>query len=225
MLNPRWQEDSTELREVFAKSGRLRLTQVFQPEVAEALLNAQRQVPFALRGHRATRVAWQQGQATGLDLQYWQHVIQTSAVQDPLQSRVLQAFARWLFDEGVSWLEELTGLRPAPPADGQLLATSYAKGSYLDPHNDYDGQRLVALVFGFTPKSLTLKQGGHLQFITLDSHDTGTAGVEVSLAPGFNTLDLFEVLDHPPIHQVTLVQEHVERRALTCWFYSPRSVS
>lgn len=216
MLSPHLEDAGIieQLSAELARAGRLRISNVLDPAAASALLEAQRRAPFILRGHRADRVGWQQGPATGLDLQYWQHVIDvtdTSAAEDGLA-----AFGRWVFSDGLRWLEQLTGLPLAPPADGRLIATSYAKGSYLDAHNDYDGERRLALVFGFTPTPIPAEHGGQLEFISLAG---GAAQVEMAFAPGFNTLDLFEVFERPPIHRVTLVRAHVERRAITCWLY------
>ena len=99
---------------------------------------------------------------------------------------------------------------------GRLLATLYTKGCYLAPHNDYDGTRAIAYVLGLSPRPWSAAQGGHLEFLSADGRR-----VLERRAPGWNTLDLFDVHRAPPLHRVPLVTEHVERRTLTGWFRVP----
>ena len=216
MINPKWRDGAglSGITADYASTHRIRVTDALVAEEAAALLLAQRQAPFTLRGHRADHLGWQQGQTNGLDLQYWHCPIQPDSTELP---EALTAFARWIWRDGLAWVEQITGEQLAPPPDAQLMATAFTKGSYLDPHNDYDGRRAVAFVFGFTPEPIPPAHGGQLEFLSLKG---GQARVELRCPPAFNTLDLFDARSKPRIHRVSLARELMERRALTGWFYT-----
>jgi Rps23 Pro-64 3,4-dihydroxylase Tpa1-like proline 4-hydroxylase len=103
-----------------------------------------------------------------------------------------------------------------PPEDRMVVSTLFQRGSFLDPHNDYDGVRCCAFVLGLTETAWPASDGGHLEFLAI-------AGGEVRVierrAPGWNTLDLFDVTGTGCLHQVPILTRDVERRALAGWFY------
>ena len=147
--------------------------------------------------------------------QYWADAIHLEREADP----VLASFARWLYDEGMSWLSSWTKMSLSPPPDRQFLTTLYGQGSYLDPHNDADGHRSIAFVIGMTTEKWDPSEGGSLEFL-----ESRAANVEVSESrtPGFNTVDFFSVHDQTFIHQVRLLQTQRQRRAFAGWFHLPR---
>jgi hypothetical protein len=147
-----------------------------------------------------------------LAFQYWAF----AQVPDADCDHVVCRAGRWLWTEGVAWLASLTGLPLVAPADRQLIATLYDKGSYLDPHNDHNGARQVAFVLGLTERHGPADDGGWLEF--LGSDPEGATLLE-RRAPGWNTLDLFDVRQPVRTHAVPIVTARAERRALSGWFY------
>ena len=118
----------------------------------------------------------------------------------------------WLNGEGLDWLESLTEQPLAPPSPKAVSAALYTKGCYLEPHNDSGQDRAIAFVIGFTPQTWPPHQGGHLQF--LDEH----GALAEQRAPGYNTLDIFDVRDQNHCHEIPLLTEHVQRYTISGWF-------
>lgn len=125
-------------------------------------------------------------------------------------------FGRWLWDELPAWLEQLTGTRYRPPVARDMVAMMYRRGSYLDIHNDRDPVRKLAFVLGLTTEWWPHEHGGHLEFLEADDA-TGLRLTE-RRAPGWNTLDLFDVQHHDRLHQVPQLTIDVERLTVSGWF-------
>ena len=145
--------------------------------------------------------------------QYWAYAF----VPDAECEHVLCRFGRWWWSDGVAAIARLTGLSLAAPADRQVIATHYDKGSFLDPHNDYDGTRQVAFVLGLTVDAWPADDGGWLEFF-------GSDGAAVSITerrpPGWNTLDLFDVRAPTRSHAIPILRRRAERRAISGWFHA-----
>lgn len=125
-------------------------------------------------------------------------------------------FARWWWDDGAAFVSAITGRRARPPADRVLMSTLFRRGSYLDPHNDHDGSRRIAYVLGLTRDAWPAEHGGHLEFLAVRD---GAVVVTERRPPGWNTLDLFDVVGTNRLHQVPILTTDVERRAIPGWFY------
>lgn len=185
-------------------SRNLRIEGFLQPEVAGLLVDAVRLQPHTLRTGNGP-LTFLYGECT--------------LIPEPACDHPTCAFARWWHTTGRVVIEGITGQRLRSPDDQRVVATHYGKGAYLDAHNDFDGQRAVAYVLGLTRSSWPAEEGGHLEFL-------GVEGSEVVVlerrAPGFNTLDLFEVSQNPPPHRIPIVTGHHERRAISGWFAQGR---
>jgi len=190
------------LQAAWRERGRLRIEGFLGPSEAEALHTELREQPFELRVP---------GQGEFLSMQYWEFPL-TPARQAEAPRSV--AFLRWFCAEGRAWLSELTGRPLAPPLDDKVIATLYAKGCYLDTHNDAREGRSLAFVLGLTRGRWPAEEGGHLEYLRFEE---GRLEVEERCAPGWNTLDIFPA-DPAPLHRIPLVREQHERRAITGWF-------
>ena len=145
--------------------------------------------------------------------QFWVH---SFTPEDDALSPVLAAFGRWLLSDVVTLCAAITGQTLAAADDRKLLAALYSRGCYLDPHNDADGARRVAYVVGLTEGSWPASEGGHLEFLSV-SRDSVT--VIERRPPGWNTLDLFDVFERQPLHQVPPLLTERARRVFAGWFY------
>jgi hypothetical protein len=209
MLHPRLQlvdppgEEVASLRRRWQERPSLRIERFLADEVALDLREALRQCDFDVMTPQHDEIQFR--------YQYGVH----AQVPDEVCDHVLCGVGRWLWSDGAAWLSRLTGHALAPPDDRLLVATLYSRGSYLDPHNDVDGRRKVAFVLGLTDASWPAEDGGHLEFLAAG----GGGEVVERRAPGWNTLDLFEVVRPIHIHQVPIVTRDVERRAITGWFF------
>ncbi|AHE56873.1 2OG-Fe(II) oxygenase [Sphingomonas sanxanigenens] len=131
----------------------------------------------------------------------------------PPADNVADALTRWMSSkEMLDFVRRVTGHPEIDFADAQ--ATSYAPGDFLTGHDDQvpGKSRHAAYVLGVT-QGWRIEWGGLLMFH--DRHASAFHGV----APGFNTLDLFQV---PSVHSVSLVSPAADRRRLsvTGWLRS-----
>lgn len=204
MLAGRWR-DPGDLAAAFRDRGSLRVDGLLDEAIAGELLEALRAEP-----HRLTASA-----ALGLAFQYFSHAF----VPDADCDHVLCRFGRWLHGDGAAWVASIVGRRLGPPVDRQVVATHYERGSFLDPHNDWDGARQIAFVYGLTSERWPAGDGGHLEFL-----DARGAVIE-RREPGWNTLDLFDVSAPTRPHRIPIVTRSCERRAISGWLYGPAADS
>ena len=148
--------------------------------------------------------------------QFWAASFTPEDASDP----VLAAFGQWLLSEGAALCSAIVGRPLGPPADRKLLSALYTRGCYLDPHNDADGSRSVAYVVGLTRASWPAEEGGHLEFLDIER---GRVVVTERRPPGWNSLDLFDVLQRHPLHQVPPLRNDHHRRVFAGWFYGSQS--
>lgn len=190
------------LRQQWARERNLRVHDVLAEDRARTLLDDLRQRPYELRAAEPGR----------FNFQYWELDVAPCAACD----HPLCVFGRWWWQDGVARVSALTGLALAPPDDGHVVSTLYDKGCYLDPHSDAYERRRVAFVLGLSPTPIAPAIGGRLEFLAVDGD---AVRVAESRAPGWNTLDLFDVSTHDRVHRVSLVTERCERRAISGWFW------
>lgn len=123
----------------------------------------------------------------------------------------LENLNQWLNSEDVlAWVRQISGHDDIIAASAQ--ATKYVPGHYLTRHSDVHPveQRRVAYVISFTPEWHP-DWGGLLQFYDND----GTPNI--SWAPGYNSISLFDVKH---IHSVSYVTPFAgaNRLSVTGWF-------
>ena len=202
-LHPIWNEPGAvaALTEHWEETRNLRIEPLLAEEVASELLERLESQPYRLQS--ASRDG-------ALALQYWGLGM--------LPGGEMADFVTWLHGDLGAWIAGWTRRKLAPPADGQLLSTLYTKGCYLDPHNDYDGERELAYVLGLTPASWPAEEGGWLEFLEPSGR---TIGVAERRPPGWNTLDLFDVSQPTcPAHRVSLLTGRQHRRVVAGWYYA-----
>ncbi len=205
MLHPSLAERTDELAAEWRARGALRIQPLLDDEVARALVAELRALP-----HRVNT-------ASAADLAYL--YFRYDATPDPACDHVLCAVGRWLFGAGPAWIGDLVGRSLEAPPDDALAATLYSKGCYLDPHNDADGVRSVTYVLGLTDESWPAERGGHLEFLAPPAR--APVRVIERRAPGWNSLDLFDVERATHIHRIPMLLDHRERRAISGWFHRP----
>ncbi len=207
-LHPRLRDPSVirALSDTWRRNRSLRLTPLMTVEAALEVQAALLESTFSL-------LAPPPGQ---FRFQLWTLSFPPEAAPDP----VLAAFGRWLLSDVVDLCAAITGLPLVPAADRMLLAALYTRGCYIDPHNDADGARRVAYVVGLTEGSWPAEEGGHLEFLSVERD---AVVVTERRPPGFNSLDLFDVFDRHPIHQVPPMLNDHPRRVFAGWFYGADS--
>jgi hypothetical protein len=194
--------DLPALRAIWQARGTIRIERFLADDVAVALRDTARRTGHELMVSPPDRLAFQ----------YWAATLVPEAACD----HPLCEFGRWLWSDALAWVSALTDLPLVPPEDRLLMATHHDKGSYLDPHDDWDGARKIAFVLGLTEDRWPADQGGHLEFLGADDQ---TVRVVERRAPGWNTLDLFDVRDSARPHMIPILQRRAERRAISGWFY------
>jgi hypothetical protein len=204
-LAARW-EDRAE-RDLLAAAWRerrsLRIEGLLAGDTARALRDALRGEPHVLAATRPPDFAYQYRSS--------------SYAPEDACDHLLCHFGRWWWSEGVAFVSAVTGMALRPPPDRILTATLYGRGSYLDAHNnDHDGVRRCAFVLGLTEEIWPAEDGGHLEFLGVRD---GAVHVLERRAPGWNTLDLFDVTGIERIHQVPVITRAVQRRTFAGWFY------
>lgn len=203
-LAERWHDSGMRERVIalWKIRGSVRLEGLLSDESAHAVRDALRSEPHPMLATSPPAFAYQYG------------ALAYTPEEDC--SHLLCQFGRWWWSEGVAFAQVITGMELRPPDDRMLVATLYQRGSYLDPHNDHDGARRCAFILGLTDDSWPAAEGGHLEFLAVDG---GTARVIERRAPGWNTLDLFDVRGTKQLHQVPILTSDVERRAFAGWFF------
>lgn len=229
MLNPRL--DLDDLAAQFAKLGRIRVREVLDRDVAEAVAAEMTELPMQLFCATGSGVAvidpqelvsWDRARQMELQRALAQAASRaegfaymgyrmTEAWQTGAPDTALGRFYSELRSERT--LEAVRRITRASTFDNVFAqATDYRPGHYLTRHlDDPKGElRKFAFVWGFT-KTWDPDWGGLLQFYNNEAEPT------YSYAPGFNTLDLFDVRH---VHSVTLVAPYSlnPRLAVSGWF-------
>lgn len=231
MLNPRL--DLAALRAEFARDGRIRIRDVLDPAMAEAVAAEMAGLPWKVFCATGSGVAvidpaemagWERTRQVELTRSLLQAANRaegfayfgyrmTEAWKDGAPDTALGRFYRGLTSpETMAAIRTITGSNAFDGAFAQ--ATDYRPGHYLTRHlDDPKGEhRKFAFVWGFT-RTWDPDWGGLLQFFDADGQPTQ------SVSPGFNTLDLFDVRH---VHSVTLVAPYAgnPRQAVSGWYVS-----
>lgn len=230
MLNPAL--NPVHLGQEFAERGRLQITDVLQPEAADALHQClENEVPWTLAykaGDQAMTLANEQLAAqtaeeserlranilaqarNDFQFMYLSYMMVSAYLERRNPELLLNRVVEYL--NGAQFLQfarVLTGFEDIRKADCQ--ATCYQAGHFLKHHNDDDAtqERLVAYVLGLTP-AWSADCGGLLQFLDADG------AVEETFMPRYNTLTLFRV---PADHCVSYVSDFCTRSrySITGW--------
>ncbi len=204
-LHPRFGDPEVirALREQWAATRRMRVVDALAPGLADELVEAACEHPFAFFEKHVSEVRavfWRQ-------LQGFPEAGQSSSFA-PI------AAAQRLCEVDLPWLvSAITGqaLRASAGANG-IAIDYYTRGSYLDAHTDQGADRLLAYVIGLTRESWPHEDGGHLEFLAPDEET-----VVERIAPGFGTLDLFCIYPLLRPHRVPLLKRSVTRISINGW--------
>ena len=229
-LNPAL--DSAALARDYAIAKRLQVREFLEPDSANAVYDALRELPWGLAYHDGPTVhKLGPDQVAGLDGREAARIMAGIQERARAQYQFLYAFFPMLttytssasprfkifdFFEFINtaplldFVRRLTGLDQIQWADAQ--PTWYKPGHFLKAHTDEDAStgRVAAYVMNLSPV-WDRDWGGLLQFF--DDNDN----VEEAFKPSFNTLNVFTV---PQLHSVSMVANYVaaERLAVTGWF-------
>lgn len=204
-LHPRLCDPATirRLAAAWQRRGSLRLAPLMTEEDAQRVHAALSEESFSLYAP----------EPGAFRFQFW---VRSFTPEEDALSPVLAAFGRWLLHDVVDLCAAITGQSLVAAEDRKLLSALYTRGCYLDPHNDADGARRVAYVVGLTQDRWPASEGGHLEFLSV-ARDAVT--VTERRPPGWNTLDLFDVFERQPLHQVPPLLTERARRVFAGWFY------
>jgi SM-20-related protein len=202
----------------YARSGIIRIGDLFASDVAEALHQGNNAWDFgpesiaALDSGTDTKLVASVHQAARDGFQF---LFDSLIVSDEADERKARGLLLDRVMDGLNHQQTLDTFRAITGApdircvNGQ--ATRYLPGHFLTSHDDgIDGQdRVAAYVINLT-KSWRPDWGGMLQF-----HNAG-GDIPLALKPGFNTIHLFRV---PQVHSVSYVAPFaaVPRYAITGW--------
>lgn len=232
MLNPNL--DRQELAWEFERDGRLRITEVLEPDIAErihaalgndvpwefiyhldgqhVISTAERMRSMPLEQQKAVTGKVMAAAAEGVGFIYCGYMMQRrkeTSGNDNLDF-LHSVFDYLNGDEMLDFVREITGRDDIRSADGQY--TRYTAGQFLTRHRDDEtaDQRRLAYIFSFS-RGWHPDWGGLLQFY----EDDGTP--REAWAPRFNTLSLFDIRH---VHSVTFVTPFAgaPRLSLTGWF-------
>lgn len=228
ILNPAL--DLNALRAEFAQDGRIRVSNVLEPGMAEAVAAEMMQLPYQLFCANGKGVAV----LDPAEVAGWERARQVEFQREMMEAASrAEGFAYFGYRMTESWqagapdtalgrfhtalksAEVMDAMRAITGADtfDNLFAqaTDYRPGHYLTRHlDDPKGeQRKFAFVWGFT-KPWDPDWGGLLQYFDNQNRPT------TSHSPGFNTLDLFDVRH---VHSVTFITPFARnpRHAVSGW--------
>lgn len=185
--------------------GSIRVPQVLAPGLADALPDALRALPFSAHCLHDEHVR----------CFFWRCVVAIPGpAEEPLPAP-LDRLARFVTHDLPALASAITGRRVLGPTEDWIPVCLYQKGSYLDAHEDHGVGRASAFVLGLTRGAWPPEAGGHLEFLADDR-----ATVVERRAPGWDTLDLYDVRPVVRWHRVPLLVEHVERLTVSGWLPS-----
>ena len=229
MLNPSL--DIEALRTEFARDGRIRIANILEPAIAEAIADEMQNIPWQLYCATGAGVAI----IDPADMVRWDKARQAELQRTlMLAASRAEGFAYFGYRMTEAWkagapdtpLGRFHAALKTPAVSDTIRAitgetsfdnvfaqaTDYRPGHYLTRHlDDPKGElRKLAFVWGFT-RRWAPDWGGLLQFFDDNGQPTR------SYSPGFNTLDLFEVRH---VHSVTFVAPFAlnPRHAVSGWF-------
>jgi hypothetical protein len=203
-LHPRLHDPAVlaELRARFAaQGGCLRIDEVLMPGIAAALPEALLALPFEPYHVHDEHVR----------CLFWRCIV---AVHDELPWP-FDWLGRFVTSDLPALVAAITGREVAGLTEDWLPVCLFTKGSYLDAHEDHGVGRATAFVLGLTREPWPADDGGHLELLA-DDRET----VVERRAPGFDTLDLYDVRPVVRWHRVPLLVEHHRRLTVSGWVRS-----
>lgn len=189
----------------FAATGNLRVEQVLAPGLADALPDVLRALPFSEHCEDDEHVR----------CFFWRCVIRIPGPSDASLPPPFDRLARFVKHDLPALASAITGRAVRGPTEDWIPVCLYRKGSYLDDHEDHGIGRAAAFVLGLTRDAWPAERGGHLEFLSPDRR-----AVVERRAPGFDTLDLYDVRPVVRWHRVPLLVEHAERLTVSGWLPS-----
>lgn len=207
-LHPRLLEPDAlrALAEQFAAAGgNVRIEQVLAPGLADALPDALRELPFTAHCVDDEHVR----------CFFWRCLIAIPREDEPPLPPPLDLLGRFVKHDLPALASAIAGRAILGPVEDWLPVCLYRKGSYLDAHEDHGVDRAAAFVLGLTRDRWDPSAGGHLEFLADDR-----LSVVERRAPGFDSLDLYDVRPVVRWHRVPLLVEHVERLTVSGWLPS-----
>lgn len=186
--------------------GCLRIDGLLAPGLAEALEGALLELPFESHLEHDEHVR----------CFFWRCIVAVPGPDAPPLPPPFDRAARLVLRDIPALAAAISGRPVRGPTSEWVIACRYRKGSYLDVHNDHGPGQAIAYVVGLTRAAWPAEQGGHLEFLASDRET-----VLERRAPGWDTLDLYDVHPAPRWHRVPLLLEHAERLTLSGWIHSP----
>jgi hypothetical protein len=190
------------LRETWRRDGCLRIESVLAPGLAASLAPALIALPFA-----AYRKDDEHARCF-----FWRCIIEIPPPGAPLPPPPFDAIARFIGRDLTELASAVSGRSLRGLVRDWIPVCRWRKGSFLDAHEDYGVGRAIAYVLGLTRETWPAEHGGHLEFLASDRET-----VLERRAPGFDTLDLYDVRPVERWHRVPLLVEHHERLTVSGW--------
>ncbi len=188
-----------------AAGGTIRVSEVLAPGLAGVLPDALRGLPFSAHCEQDEHVR----------CFFWRCIVAIPGPEEEPLPAPLDRLGRFVKHDLPALASAITGRRVLGPTEDWIPVCLYQKGSYLDEHEDHGVGQATAFVLGLTRGAWAPEAGGHLEFLADD---------RVTLlerrAPGFDTLDLYDVRPVVRWHRVPLLTEHVERLTVSGWLPS-----
>jgi hypothetical protein len=185
--------------------GTIRVADVLAPGLANALPDVLRSLPFDAHCVDDEHVR----------CFFWRCIVAIPGPTDEPLPPPLDRLGRFVKHDLPALATAITGRRVLGPTEDWLPVCLYRKGSYLDEHEDHGVGRAAAFVLGLTRGGWPAEAGGHLEFLADDRRT-----VLERRAPGFDTLDLYDVRPIVRWHRVPLLVEHHERLTVSGWLPS-----
>ncbi|MGE0707547.1 MAG: 2OG-Fe(II) oxygenase family protein [Planctomycetota bacterium] len=208
-LHPRLREEEAVralAAEWRARGGCLRVEQVLAPGLAEELARAALELPFEAHFQRDEHTS----------CFFWRCVIEVAVEGGAGLPPPFDRLAAFVLRDLGALLGAIAGRQVQPPTRPWLVLSRFRKGSYLDEHEDHGLGQATAYVLGLTRAAWPAEDGGHLEFLS-DDRQT----VLERRAPGWDTLDLYDVRPLVRWHRVPLLLRHAERLTVSGWLHAP----
>ena len=191
-----------ELRARWADTRRMRIEDALAPGLADTLADAVFDHPFTFYEQHVNDVRC---------VKY--HQLHMLPGPEETSDFAPMAAAMQLFQRDLPALASAITGQALHRISGEALGFDcYTKGSYLDAHTDQGPDRLIAYVVGLTRDTWPAEEGGHLEFLAPDE-----TSILDRWAPGFGSLDLFNIYPLVRPHRIPLLQTHVIRLSVNGW--------